>query len=103
VVGKALTINRKENKKHQELLKMKSPKPGKSGSEVMSCKETRNVSLRVDKPHESTRNSHVLKMSSLLGSKNDLSDRNPPNKHGYHDDERKKLVNAYYQKAELAK
>lgn len=103
MIGKALTINRKESKRHQDLLRMKSPKPGKSGSEVMSCKETRNVSLRVDKPHESTRNSHVLKMSSLLGSKNDLSGRNAQNENGYQDDERKKLVNAYYQKAELAK
>lgn len=69
----------------------------------MSCKETRNASLRVEKPHESTRNSHVLKMSSLFGSKNEISGRDALNEHHDKEDERKKLVNAYYQKAELAK
>lgn len=81
---------------------MSSPKPVKSDKEFMSNKNSRNASLRAEKQHESTRNSQILKMSSLFGSKTDMSGQNVASDHVDKFDERNKLVNDYYQKAEQA-
>ena len=41
--------------------------------EVLSFKEPNAISLKLEKSHEATRNSVVLKVPGLFGSKNDLS------------------------------
>jgi len=41
--------------------------------EVLSFREPKALSLELEKSHEATRNSVVLKVPGLLGSKNDLS------------------------------
>lgn len=77
---------------------MQSPKTGDAEQDVLSHKETRNAGLKVGKTREATRNSLVLKMSSIFGSKNDASAQRAAADAG-NEDNQSKMVKAYYQKA----
>ena len=77
---------------------VRSPKAGATDHDVLSYKDTRNVGLKIERSHEATRNSLVLKMSSIFGSKNDASMQRAEADAGDEDDQ-SKMVKAYYQKA----
>ena len=79
---------------------MQSPKMGqmgKQGIDLLSSQESRNCQIRMDKPHQSTRNSQVVKMSSLFASNHE---KQAVNEGGYwagnKDESQKNHLNDYY-------
>ena len=76
---------------------VRSPNAGATDHDVLSYKETRNVGLKIERSQEATRNSLVLKRSSIFGSKNDTSDQRAEADAGDEDD-RSRMVKVYYQK-----
>lgn len=82
-------------------MEVRSPKPGATDPDLFSSKAVRNVGLKMERSKEGTRNSVVLKMSSIFKSKNDASGH-PVEGEGEDEDGQSRMVKVYYQKADQA-